>query len=213
MKRIVFASANRGKIKEVKEIIEGTGYEVVSMSEAGIDVEIEENGESFRENAYIKAKAVWDLCKGIVMADDSGLMIDYLNGEPGVYSARYLGKDSPYEFKNREIIRLLEGAEGEARSARFRADICCILEDGSVLHTSADMEGLIAKEPAGEGGFGYDPILYLPELGKTSAELSTEQKNGISHRGKALRLMREELKKSGSREGEEDENSDSQRHT
>ncbi|MDO4788153.1 MAG: RdgB/HAM1 family non-canonical purine NTP pyrophosphatase [Johnsonella sp.] len=197
MKRIVFASENQGKIKEVKEILAAEGYEVLAMSEAGIRVDIEENGESFRENAYIKAKAVWDLCKGIVMADDSGLMIDYLNGEPGVYSARYLGKDSSYAFKNREIIRLMEGADKEERSARFRADICCILEDGSVLHTTADMEGLIAKEPAGEGGFGYDPILYLPELGKTSAELSAEQKNEISHRGKALRLMREELRKSG----------------
>lgn len=200
MKRIVFASENQGKIKEVKEILAAEGYEVLAMSEAGIRVDIEENGESFRENAYIKAKAVWDLCKGIVMADDSGLMIDYLNGEPGVYSARYLGKDSSYAFKNREIIRLMEGAEKEERSARFRADICCILEDGSVLHTTADMEGLITKEPAGEGGFGYDPILYLPELGKTSAELSAEQKNEISHRGKALRLMREELRKSGEQE-------------
>lgn len=195
MEKIVFASTNPGKIREVREILSELEYEVLTMKEVGVDIEIEEKGESFAENAYLKAKAVWDICKGTVMADDSGLIVDYLGGAPGVYSSRYMGKDTPYEIKNKEIIRLLENVEGSERSARFRADICCILEDGTLLRSSADMEGIIAKVAAGKGGFGYDPILYLPKYGKTSAELSQEEKNRISHRGKALRLMKEELRR------------------
>lgn len=192
--RIIFATTNQGKLREIRLILGDLGMEVISMEEAGFDEEIVEDGTTFSENAEIKARAVWEKTGGIVLADDSGLSIDYLNGEPGVYSARYLG-DTPYSEKNRILIERLKEAEGLERSARFVCDIAAVLPDGRVLHTEACMEGLIADKPAGEGGFGYDPILYLPEYGKTSAELPIEEKNRISHRGKALELMKRELKK------------------
>ena len=140
-------------------------------------------------------RAVWACTGDIVLADDSGLVVDYIGGEPGIYSARYLGEDTSYDIKNQNIIVRLAGAEGEQRSARFVCNIAAVLPDGRVLHTEAAMEGLIAEKPAGNGGFGYDPILYLPEFGKTSAELTIEEKNKISHRGKALEAMKAQLKK------------------
>ena len=179
--KIIFATGNAGKLKEIREILKDLNREIVTMREAGFEGEIEENGTTFRENAEIKAKAVWEKTGGIVLADDSGLVIDYLNGEPGVYSARYLGV-TPYD------------AKGKERSARFMCNIAAVLPDGRVLHTEAAMEGEIAKEAAGNGGFGYDPILWLPEYGKTSAELTMEEKNRISHRGKALERMKDALK-------------------
>lgn len=193
--KIVFATGNAGKIREIRMILADLGREIVTMREAGFSGEIVENGKTFKENAEIKAKAVWTVTGGIVLADDSGLVIDYLHGEPGVYSARYLGEDTPYEEKNRILIERCKDAEGKERSARFMCNIAAVLPDGRVLHTEAAMEGLIAEKPAGTGGFGYDPILYLPEYGKTSAELTIEEKNQISHRGKALELMKIELKK------------------
>ncbi|MEY8338029.1 RdgB/HAM1 family non-canonical purine NTP pyrophosphatase [Lachnospiraceae bacterium 62-35] len=193
--KIVFATGNQGKMREIKLILADLGMEILSMREAGADVDIEENGASFAENAEIKARAVWQKTGGIVLADDSGLVVDYLNGEPGIYSARYLGEDTPYEKKNQIIIERVRDAEGEERSARFICAIAAILPNGEVIHTEAAMEGQIAEKPAGHGGFGYDPILYIPEFGVTSAELTIEQKNRISHRGKALELMKEELKK------------------
>ena len=192
--KIIFATGNAGKLKEIREILKDLNREIVTMREAGFEGEIEENGTTFRENAEIKAKAVWEKTGGIVLADDSGLVIDYLNGEPGVYSARYMGEDTSYEIKNRNIIDRLLGAEGKERSARFVCNIAAVLPDGRVIQTEAYMEGVIAKEPAGTGGFGYDPILYLPEFGKTSAELTMEEKNRISHRGKALEAMKSALK-------------------
>ena len=183
--KFVLASHNRKKLAEMQEILRELGVEVVLQSDVGLDLEPEENGTTFRENAEIKAKAVWEKTGGIVLADDSGLVIDYLNGEPGVYSARYLG-DTPYEEKNRILIERVKDAKGKERSARFMCNIAAVLPDGRVLHTEAAMEGEIAKEAAGNGGFGYDPILWLPEYGKTSAELTMEEKNRISHRGKAL---------------------------
>ncbi len=192
--KIVFATGNAGKMKEIRLILADLGMEILSMKEAGVDLDIVEDGTTFGENAAIKARAVWEQTGGIVLADDSGLVIDYLNGEPGIYSARYMGEDTSYEIKNRELIRRLEGAEGRERSARFVCNIAAVLPDGQVVHTEETMEGLIAKEPAGNGGFGYDPILYLPEFGKTSAELSIEEKNRISHRGKALESMKRKLK-------------------
>ena len=165
------------------------------MKEAQADPEIVENGATFGENAEIKARAVWACTGDIVLADDSGLVVDYIGGEPGIYSARYLGEDTSYDIKNQNIIDRLAGAEGEQRSARFVCNIAAVLPDGRVLHTEAAMEGLIAEKPAGNGGFGYDPILYLPEFGKTSAELTIEEKNKISHRGKALEAMKAQLKK------------------
>ena len=142
----------------------------------------------------IKAKTICELTGEITLADDSGLAVDYIGGEPGVYSARYMGEDTSYEIKNRNIIDRLFGAEGKERSARFVCNIAAVLPDGRVIQTEAYMEGVIAKEPAGTGGFGYDPILYLPEFGKTSAELTMEEKNRISHRGKALEAMKSALK-------------------
>lgn len=191
--RIVFATGNAGKMKEIRMIMEDLGCEVVSMKEAGVDPEIIENGTSFAENAEIKARAVWDCTGDIVLADDSGLVVDYIGGEPGIYSARYMGEDTSYEIKNRNIIDRLADAKGEERSARFVCNIAAVLPDGKILHTQETMEGRIAMEPAGCGGFGYDPILWLEEFHKTSAELTMEQKNAVSHRGKALTAMKKQL--------------------
>lgn len=193
--RIVFATGNAGKMREIRLILGDLGCEVVSMKEAGADLDIVEDGTSFAENAEIKARAVWDITGDIVLADDSGLVVDYIGGEPGIYSARYMGEDTSYEIKNRNIIERLKDAEGEERTARFICNIAAILPDGRVLHTEAAMEGVIAMEPAGCGGFGYDPILYIPEYQKTSAELDIDEKNRISHRGKALEAMKVELRK------------------
>lgn len=192
--KIIFATGNEGKLREIRMILADLDREIVTMKAAGFEGEIIEDGTTFKENAEIKARAVWKVTGGIVLADDSGLVIDYLNGEPGVYSARYLG-DTPYSEKNRILIERVKDARGSERSARFMCNIAAVLPDGSVLHTEAAMEGLIAEKPAGSGGFGYDPILYLPEFGCTSAELTAEEKNRISHRGKALELMKIELKK------------------
>lgn len=193
--RIIFATGNAGKMKEIRLILEDLGCPVLSMKEAQADPEIVENGTTFGENAEIKARAVWECTGDIVLADDSGLVVDYIGGEPGIYSARYLGENTSYDIKNQNIIDRLAGAEGEQRAARFVCNIAAVLPDGRVLHTEAAMEGVIAEKPAGSGGFGYDPILYLPEFGKTSAELTIEEKNRISHRGKALEAMKEQLKK------------------
>ena len=190
---IVFATGNEGKMREVRMILADLGMEILSMKEAGVHADIVEDGETFAQNAEIKAKAVWARTGGIVLADDSGLAVDYLGGEPGVYSARYMGEDTSYDIKNQAIIDRLKGAKGKERSARFVCDIAAVLPDGTVIHMEGFMEGQIAEKPAGTEGFGYDPILYIPELGVTSAELTLEQKNQISHRGKALRAMKEEL--------------------
>ena len=192
--RIVFATGNEGKMKEIRLILADLGMEILSMKEAGANPDICENGKTFGENAEIKARAVWEETGGIVLADDSGLVVDYIGGEPGIYSARYMGEDTSYAVKNQVIIERLKGAQGNERSARFVCNIAAVLPDGSVLHTEKTMEGLIAEEPAGDGGFGYDPILYIPEFGKTSAQLTIEEKNRISHRGKALEAMKEELR-------------------
>ena len=192
--RIVFATGNEGKMREIRLILEDLGMEILSMKEAGADPEIVENGATFGENAEIKARAVWECTGGIVLADDSGLVIDYLNGEPGIYSARYMGEDTSYAVKNQAIIDRLKDAPLKERTARFVSNIAAVLPDGTVLHTEAAVEGTIAYEPAGEGGFGYDPIFYLPEYQKTSAEIPIGEKNKISHRGKALEAMKLELK-------------------
>ena len=192
--RLVFATGNEGKMKEIRLILADLGMEILSMKEAGANPDICENGKTFGENAEIKARAVWEETGGIVLADDSGLVVDYIGGEPGIYSARYMGEDTSYAVKNQVIIERLKGAQGNERSARFVCNIAAVLPDGSVLHTERTMEGLIAEEPAGDGGFGYDPILYIPEFGKTSAQLTIEEKNRISHRGKALEAMKEELR-------------------
>lgn len=197
MKRIIFATGNAGKMKEIKEILSDLDAEVLSMKEAGIAVEIEENGTTFEENATIKAKAVAQESSDIVLADDSGLEIDYLNKEPGIYSARYLGEDTSYQIKNQVILDRLAGVPKEKRTARFVCAIAAALPDGQVLVTRETVEGYIGEQPAGENGFGYDPIFYVDEYGCSTAELSEEQKNEISHRGKALRAMKEKLNQYG----------------
>lgn len=193
--KLIFATGNAGKMKEIRMILEDTGYEVLSMKEAGIRTYIEENGKTYEENALIKARAVAAAAGELVLADDSGLEIDYLNREPGVYSARYLGEDTPYNVKNADLIRRLEGVPEEERTARFVCAIAAVLPDGRELTVRATVEGRIGYEERGQNGFGYDPIFYLPETGKSTAELTEEEKNVISHRGKALRLMKEELRK------------------
>lgn len=193
--RIIFATGNAGKMREIRLILGDLGCEIVSMKEAGAKPEIVENGTTFGENAEIKARAVWECTGDIVLADDSGLVVDYIGGEPGIYSARYMGEDTSYEIKNQNIIDRLKDAGDDQRGARFVCNIAAVLPDGRVIHTEATMEGEIAHKPAGEGGFGYDPILFIPEYGVTSAELTLEQKNRISHRGKALEAMKDQLKR------------------
>lgn len=193
--KIVFATSNEGKMREIRELLKDLGMEILSMKEAGVRIDIEENGATFEANALIKARAVWEQTGGIVLADDSGLEVDALNKEPGVYSARYMGEKTSYEIKNWNLIHRLNGVADEKRSARFVCVIAAVLPDGRTLSVRDTMEGRIAYEPAGEEGFGYDPILFLPGLGKTSAEISMEAKNKISHRGKALRAMKACLEK------------------
>lgn len=195
MKKIIFATGNEGKLKEIRMILGDLGIEIVSMKEAGIRVDLEENGQSFEENAAIKAKAIMEASGEIVMADDSGLEVDALNKEPGIYSARYMGYDTSYHIKNQNLIDRREGKHGNERSARFVCAVAAAFPDGTVLITKGIMEGEIGYEEKGENGFGYDPIFYLPEYKCYSGELPLEEKNKISHRGKALRLMKEELRK------------------
>lgn len=195
MDRIIFATGNEGKLREIRDILADLGIEVVSMKAAGITADIVEDGKTFEENAIIKVKAIHELTGEMVMADDSGLEIDYLNKEPGVYSARYMGEDTSYHIKNMNLVERLAGVPDEQRTARFVCAIALITKEGQILTTKGNFEGRIGYEEKGENGFGYDPIFYVPEFGCYSAELSPEQKNAISHRGKALRLMKEEIQK------------------
>lgn len=190
-RKIIFATGNQDKMKEIRMILENLGIPVSSMKEAGIDVDIVEDGTTFEENAMIKAEAIAKLTDAIVLADDSGLEIDYLNKEPGIYSARYAGTDTSYEIKNNLLLQRLEGVPDEKRTARFVCAIAAVFPDGSKETVRGTIEGRIGYEIAGEHGFGYDPIFYLPEYGCTTAELDPEKKNELSHRGEALRLMRE----------------------
>ena len=194
MDKIIFATGNEGKMKEVRMILEDLGLPVLSLKDAGITADVEENGTTFEENAQIKAKAIMEMTGALVLADDSGLEVDALDKEPGIYSARYMGHDTSYHIKNQNIIDRLEGKVGEERSARFVCAIAAAFPDGRVLITRGTMEGQIGYEEKGENGFGYDPIFYLPEYGCTSAEISMEEKNKISHRGKALRAIKDELR-------------------
>lgn len=194
MKRIIFATGNENKMKEVRMILQELPCEILSMKEAGISVDIVENGSTFEENASIKAKAMMSLTGDIVMADDSGLEVDYLKGAPGIYSARFLGEDTSYHIKNQYIIEQLAQAEGQERSARFVCAIACAFPDGHIEIVRGTIEGQIGYEEKGENGFGYDPIFYVPSYGCTTAEMNPIQKNEISHRGKALRLMKKKIK-------------------
>jgi len=202
MLQMIFATGNQGKMREIRAILCDCDAEIISMKEAGLDLKIEENGTTFEENAMIKARAVADALAGqgkrqtyVVMADDSGLEIDCLNGEPGVYSARYLGEETPFDIKSRDFLRRMADMPEEKRNARFVCAIAAIFPNGETVTTKGIVEGRIGRELRGNNGFGYDPIFYLPEYGRTAAELSDEEKNQISHRSRALGLMKEELKK------------------
>ena len=191
--KIIFATGNQGKLREIQEIMADVDVEIISMKEAGICVDIVENGTTFEENAMIKAKAIAKYTDAIVMADDSGLEIDYLNKVPGIYSARYLGEDTSYDIKNQALLDRMEGVPQEKRTARFVCAIAAVFPDGDVQVVRETMEGFIGYSIEGENGFGYDPIFYLEEYGCTSAAISPEEKNKISHRGKALKAMKNTL--------------------
>lgn len=195
MTEIIFATGNAGKAREVAMMFADMDVKVQTLKEAGIDVEVIEDGKTFMENAIIKAKTIAEHTDKIVLADDSGLVIDYLNGEPGIYSARYMGEDTSYDIKNNNLLERMEGVPEKERSARFVCAMAAVMPDGEIVETEGVMEGIIGYKLAGENGFGYDPIFYLPEFAASSAEISPEQKNAVSHRGKALRMMQEELKK------------------
>lgn len=189
--KIIFATGNEHKMEEIRMILSDLGMPVYSMKEAGIHVEVEEDGTTFEENAVKKATEIAKYAEGaIVLADDSGLEIDYLNKEPGIYSARYAGADTSYDIKNQMLLDRLEGVPDEKRTARFVCAIAAAFPDGSVEVVRGTMEGIIAHEIEGANGFGYDPIFYLPEYQCTSAQLTPERKNELSHRGNGLRAMR-----------------------
>lgn len=193
MTKIIFATGNKGKLKEIKEIMAGTDYEVVSMKEAGYDIEVEETGTTFEENAILKAKAVCEASGCLTLSDDSGMEIDFLGKAPGVQSARFLGHDTSYDIKNAYILKQLEGVPKEKRTARYVCSIAAVWPDGRTEVVTENFEGYIATEAKGNNGFGYDPIFWVEEYGMTDAELDPEIKNQIGHRGKALRRMKDIL--------------------
>jgi XTP/dITP diphosphohydrolase len=194
-KRLIFATGNEGKMKEVRMILSDLDYDILSLKDIGFGQEIVEDGKTFEENAVIKATTIAKITNDIVLADDSGLEVDYMNKEPGIYSARFLGEETSYHIKNKYIIDQLENAVGEERSARFVCAIACAFPNGSTLTTIGTIEGIIGYEELGENGFGYDPIFMVPEYNCSTAQLSPEQKNRISHRGKALEAMKDLIHK------------------
>ena len=200
MDTIIFATGNKNKMIEIRTILADLGCKILSQKEAGIQADVVEDGQTFEENALIKATTIADIARkmpeyknAVVLADDSGLEIDALNKEPGIYSARYMGEDTSYDIKNQALIDRLEGVPDEKRTARFVCAIAAALPDGSTEVVRGTMEGRIGYEITGENGFGYDPIFYLPQFGCSSAELEPEKKNELSHRGEGLRKMRKVL--------------------
>ena len=192
-KKIIFATTNEGKMKEIRMIMKDLDIELLSLKDVRISVDIKEDGKTFEENAIIKAKTICELIGEMVLADDSGLEVDYMDKAPGVLSARYLGEETPYSIKNQAILDNLKDAVGQERSARFVCVIAAAFPDGRVITARGTVEGLIGFEEKGTNGFGYDPLLYVPEYGMTTGEMEPELKNEISHRGKALQLMKEKL--------------------
>ena len=200
MDTIIFATGNKNKMIEIRMILADLGCKILSQKEAGIQADVVEDGQTFEENALIKATTIADIARkmpeyknAVVLADDYGLEIDTLNKEPGIYSARYMGEDTSYDIKNQALIDRLEGVPDEKRTARFVCAIAAALPDGSTEVVRGTMEGRIGYEITGENGFGYDPIFYLPQFGCSSAELEPEKKNELSHRGEGLRKMRKVL--------------------
>ncbi|HHW31676.1 MAG TPA: XTP/dITP diphosphatase [Clostridiaceae bacterium] len=194
MEKFIVASKNKGKLIEIQKLLEGLPYKVISMEEAGFSGDIEETGKTFEENAFIKARAVFNVTGGMVMADDSGLEVDYLNGLPGIYSSRYAGEGASDQDRNEKLLRELRDVPFEKRTARFVCAIALILPDGKHISINGSCEGYIGFEPVGDNGFGYDPLFFIPEYNATMAQLSLHEKNKISHRGKALRLLVDKLK-------------------
>lgn len=195
MDKIIFATGNEHKMVEIRMILKDLGMEILSQREAGIVVDVIEDGTTFEENALIKVKEIAKYTDAIVLADDSGLEIDYLNKEPGIYSARYMGEDTSYDIKNQALLDRLSGVPDEKRTARFVCAIAAAFPDGTTEVVRGTMEGIIGHEIIGENGFGYDPIFFLPEYGCTSAQLPPEKKNELSHRGEGLRKMRAVIEK------------------
>ena len=195
MKKFIVATKNKGKLKEIQEILSKFPFKVLSMSDEGIEIDIEEYGTTFEENALIKAREVHNMTGEIVMADDSGLEVDYLNGAPGVYSARFAGEQASDEEKNNKLLELLKDVPYEDRKARFVCAIAVVLSNGEEFIVKGICEGYIGFKPEGKNGFGYDPLFFMPEFNITTAQMEPDKKHEISHRGKALRLMVEELKK------------------
>lgn len=193
--KLIVASNNQHKISEIKKILEKLDMNVVSLKDAGIDIEVEEDGKTFEENAYKKAKEVFDIVKdGYVLADDTGLMVDAINGAPGVYSARFSGEGATYEKNNAKLLDLLKDAPDKDRGAKFVCVMVLIMGDSRIVKVRGEIEGRILREPRGKNGFGYDPLFYVEKFGKTFAEMSDEEKNSVSHRGRALEKLREALK-------------------
>ena len=192
--KLILASNNKKKLRELGEILSDMDVELLSQREAGCDFEVEETGTTFAENAYLKAKAVADATGLAAVADDSGLMVEALNGEPGVYSARYAPGGHEASDKEKYEYLLSKLVNVEHRAAKFVSSICCILPDGSIIRTEGECRGEILREPAGEGGFGYDPVFMPRGYDRSMAELGTEVKNRISHRANALREFKKKLR-------------------
>lgn len=195
MKKFIVATRNKGKLNEISEILANFPFEVISMEKAGIFKDIDENGSTFEENALIKAREIHEITGEMVMADDSGLEVDFLDGAPGIYSSRFAGEGATDEDKNKKLLGMLEGVPFEKRTARFVCSIAVVFPDGRHFIVKGICEGYIGLKPEGSNGFGYDPLFYLAEYGITTAQMKSEEKHKISHRGKALRAMTEELKK------------------
>lgn len=199
MHTIIVATGNQGKLREIRQIMRELPCEIRSMKEEGLDPDICEDGETFTENALIKARAVAGALKqggavsAIVIADDSGLEIDALGGEPGIHSARFMGEDTSYDIKNAALLESMKDVPPEKRTARFVCAAAAVLPDGREITVRETIEGKIGYEPRGANGFGYDPIFYLPDFSCSTAELDPEEKNRISHRGKAMKAMAREL--------------------
>jgi XTP/dITP diphosphohydrolase len=194
MKKLIIASKNKNKVKEIKEILSDMNFDVVSMEDLNINIDIDETGNTFEENALLKAKGIFELCKEPVCADDSGLEVDYLDGAPGVYSARFAGENATDEDRNIKLLNKLEGVEFENRKARFVCSIAVILDENNYFTVKGTCEGYINNKPVGKNGFGYDPLFFIPKYNMTTAQMSPEKKHEISHRGNALKLMVKELK-------------------
>ena len=191
--KVLVASNNKGKLKEFNKILGELGIECISMNDAGIDIDVEETGTTFLENAKIKAEAIYKIAKIPTVSDDSGLCVDALGGEPGVYSARYAGEHGNDEKNNEKLLANLKNIPPEKRTTRFMSVVYLVLDDNTAISAQGTAEGFIIDEPKGENGFGYDPIFFSPTLGKTFAQASVEEKNAISHRGSALRELKRKL--------------------